>query len=639
MQLLPNGLYRIKNGSTGETRDITPDQLPQYGLSAQTQQPAAPSPISTPQSTQPSPAIQAATQNAQAPQSPDADAIKAQVIQQLKDSGQLRPSINNVDKNSVGAIENAVGNTGAYDIPVLGGIARALTHPFIKAGELAGQAGSEALTAATGGTEAPQIASNDVMKEIGNSKNRSVGGTLKQGAKEAAGVGAFAVPFGQAGVVGSKFILPGIATGALNALSQDNVTPGSVAKGAAIGGLVGGGVQALGAISNKIAGGLADNGIQGDITNPIANAKGNVNYANDVQDLKDVADKYLGTGSAADKLAKLPEAASNLDTTIQTLQASGSGDQAQLAELIKDRGLLDGLSQGLAESANKAGPSIPLPFTLGAKIPLPVSRSAFQGAQSALGNVATNAGKAMQNLPAALPGITAQGAIRGAQALPGIMNSQPSPDLLPISDVSQDNKSNPTAPTAPATTQATTQYLSGHSPEQIYAAYQKANEAAFSGDRGAKAAATALKSTYDDEVAYQKEQQTQADKLAKQNTDRQINPHVQSADTFLQNIKGELINPNGEINRQALLGEYMPGGDPFGASMDALIGQVVQSQTPTGRLPTKEQIDQANESYRPKVTDSDARIKTKLNNMVTALNNVRYTKPTSSDIVASELAP
>lgn len=637
MQLLPNGLYRIKNTQTGESRDITPDQLPQYGLSPQPQQaPASP--------TQPSPAIQAATQNSQAATAPDTDAIKAQVIQQLRDSGQLKDPVNNVDKNSVGVIENAIGNTGAYDIPVLGGIARALTHPFIKAGELAGQAGSEALTAATGGTQAPQIASNDAMKDIGDSKERSVLGTLTQGGRDAAGVGAFAVPFGQAGVVGSQFVLPGIATGVLNAVSQDNATPGSVAKGAAVGGLVGGGVQALGAIGNKIAGGLAGNGVQGDITNPIANAKGNVNYANDVQDLKDVADKYLGTGSAADKLAKLPEAASNLDTTIQTLQASGSGDQTQLAELIKDRGLLDGLSPGLAKSANKAGPSIPLPFTLGAKIPLPISRSAFQGAQSALGNAASNVGEALQNVPAALPGIAAQGAIRGVQGLPSILSGQdstgntqapvgsPLAKIQTIDDVQPQGKASLPA----ITTSPTTQYLSGHSPEQIYGAYQKATQAALAGDKGAAKAAVALKQTYDDETSYQAEQA----KNAKNSQDsRQINSHVQTASDYLDEIKGQLFNLDGSINRGAIADDATLGRSPYASTMNGLIMQIIQSQTPTGRIPTAEQREEAEKTYRPKVSDPDITIIKKLNNAVTALNNARYTKATASDISADEAAP
>lgn len=184
-----------------------------------------------------------------------------QYADMVQDSGSIlqkqKSQLRN-DKLDQGAIESAIdmGGHGVYDIPVAGGVLRALTHPFVKAAELAGQAGGEALTAATGGTEAPQIASPDTLRTIGGyDKPRSVSGTALQGTKDIAalipyllGMGANSGLATKAPLVGGAISkLPGIApqianlaasgglAQGLNSFSQPNSTVGSTLTGAAIG--------------------------------------------------------------------------------------------------------------------------------------------------------------------------------------------------------------------------------------------------------------------------------------------------------------------------------------------------------------------------------------------------------------------
>ena len=85
---------------------------------------------------------------------------------------------------------------------------------------------------------------------------------LTDQAKNSIAIASYAVPFGKAGFVGSKFIAPGAAVGAAQAL-PDAQTPEDVARGAIYGGITGGVLQgagkAVGAFS-KVGGKVEDLG-------------------------------------------------------------------------------------------------------------------------------------------------------------------------------------------------------------------------------------------------------------------------------------------------------------------------------------------------------------------------------------------
>lgn len=152
-----NGTFTITNNRTGENRTVLTSDLPKYGLKA------------------------------------PGDSI-------------LGMNVNNVDKNKVGALENTIGKTGIFDVPLLGGLARAMTHPILKGGEVVGQALGELGAAGLGQTSAPQIVSPEFQNVLNNRTQAGSEGFVNpngtsqdiafRGAKTAAGVAAYGIPGG-----------------------------------------------------------------------------------------------------------------------------------------------------------------------------------------------------------------------------------------------------------------------------------------------------------------------------------------------------------------------------------------------------------------------------------------------------------
>lgn len=146
----------------------------------------------------------------------------------------------------------------------LGGIAAGVTKPFRVAAEggydLARTAGSAAgVLPPITGYEKPLLSSPGEAKYIvDNALNPNP--IQNSAVKEAAGLASFAVPYGKAGFIGSKFIVPGAIQGGLSGLSQQNSTPTSIARDTAIGAGTGAVMQGVGKGLNALGGMLKNKG-------------------------------------------------------------------------------------------------------------------------------------------------------------------------------------------------------------------------------------------------------------------------------------------------------------------------------------------------------------------------------------------
>lgn len=225
---------------------------------------------------------------------------------------------------------------------------------------------------------------------------------------------------------------------------------------------------------------------------------------------------------------------------------------------------------------------------------------AIRGAQSGVENVA-NAISQPQGLPN-----TPQSLVPQAQAAG-----------LPPTD--QMNTATVPAPQAagglPEQPNLTTP-VSGYSTQKLYQAYYKALAA------GRSDIATQIKTMADTQAGVEKDTKSITTKPD------QINPHSVTGQGLLDAATKDILKPDGKINRQAIIGLYLPGQSVLGANLKSLVTQIVQSQTTSGRLPTPEQLKEAEAEYVPKWNESDDVIRQKLQNAQAALENVKYTKPT-----------
>src|SRR3990167_3999776 len=130
-----NGTFTINNAKTGQTKTVSGAELPKYGLSAP-------------------------------------------------------------DSYSQGSFERGIGKTGLYDVPVLGGALRAVTHPILKVAEVVAEAvpaTSEMITGTNKGQAyKPQFISGEQQQAFSG----SLGEATTQNLKNVAGIGAFVVPGG-----------------------------------------------------------------------------------------------------------------------------------------------------------------------------------------------------------------------------------------------------------------------------------------------------------------------------------------------------------------------------------------------------------------------------------------------------------
>jgi len=281
----------------------------------------------------------------------------------------------------------------------------------------------------------------------------------------------------------------------------------------------------------------------------------------------------------------------------------------EIRALNNDQHILGSLTTGLVKSMEKAGVKIPVPGMF-AKIPLPVSREAVQTVQSGTGKFFSGAGGIMQSIPAALPEIAKQGIPKATTAITTGNISMPSttPEItggLP--------------PVTPPINQPTPSYITGHSPEEIYQAMQKAQ---IAGDSKAEAE---LRQMYNDENAYQKTNPNASGQI--------LNTNARDAENLLDTVESQLINQDGTVNKNLIYESKIgPLGHKYEADLNSLMIKFIQSQTTSGRLPSKEQMKMFKEAYAPNVLDSTEAIKAKMVNLRDAIENAKYTKPTADTL-------
>ena len=192
----------------------------------------------------------------------------------------------------------------------------------------------------------------------------------------------------------------------------------------------------------------------------------------------------------------------------------------------------------------------------------------------------------------------------------------------------------------PTTPSQDAQYITGHSPETLYQAYQTAL-----GDNNTKAA-TQLKTYYDDEVAYQKSGKAKA---------ATVNPMADTALTALTSFKNELFVDGDPAQgmksgaRTNIIESNIDIPVPFTkwniksplkskyeTQLNNLLEVLGRTLTPGNRAPSTEQIQRLKETYFPGSFQDEDAIKLGIENMTTAIENSRYIKPTTDTMPVIE---
>lgn len=532
---------------------------------------------------------------------------------------------------------------------------------------------------------------NAIRKQIGSS----------------AQIASWAVPYGKAGFVGSKFIVPGAVQGALTGagreLTQEETTPEEVAKsgfkGAAIGAATGAAMQGLGWLYGKVANKLrgASPAVEKSI-NKVKMRSVSKDPLGEAEEVQSAITRNLGTGSAKAKLSKLPDAMNQMDDTIKTslenkiidktklianyqddllknsayaakdpklLEATdqiakrleSAGDDAlkiyslkselsgELGNVFKkimkgtpitpieeaklsmwgaiknslddvnpairtlntDQNLLIMAKSSLIKQAEQKGIGIPIPGTL-SKVPVPISSGTVQGAKSLAGKALTSVGEAMTpTMPPIVGQAVPQSVVRGTEA---VLN--PPQSVLP--DMNNGTQPQTNVPsTMPEITQKN--YITGHSPEEIYQAILSAQS------EGNTQAEGDLRQMYQDETAYQTQQ-------AKTSPQALINPTAIAGLDSLVAYEKELGFDRGVFDKSKIIkAKTTPGAELYETYADGIVRSYLTAKV--SRTPTKEQIKSAREVLLPNYWDSPTEAQAKLQNLKQVFEGYKYQKPTT----------
>lgn len=165
-----------------------------------------------------------------------------------------------------GAFEGTITKTGAFDVPVLGGVARALTHPLLKGAETIAQAVGETGAALTGQTSAPQFVNPSMQKVLNNrtqagtegltNPDATTGDLATRGIKTAAGVAAYGVPGG--GFTGELTTKGLAAAGGLSSFGESGNTVGETVGDTALGAVLGPILARIPGLAGKLTGKTAE---------------------------------------------------------------------------------------------------------------------------------------------------------------------------------------------------------------------------------------------------------------------------------------------------------------------------------------------------------------------------------------------
>jgi hypothetical protein len=172
-------------------------------------------------------------------------------------------------------------------------------------------------------------------------KNVSRGERALSSARDVAGIASWAVPFGKGASVASRALLPGAATGGLQAFSAPNAGLGEVAGGAATGAITAG-------VLDKLLGGAkraaesARKGAAGvDQGTRQIREKASIFGASKEKAINATLDKYVGKGTAATQYANLEPGFNKIEGEIGEYIANNADD------VIEKSSIVDKFKEGL----------------------------------------------------------------------------------------------------------------------------------------------------------------------------------------------------------------------------------------------------------------------------------------------------
>lgn len=228
----------------------------------------------------------------------------------------------------------------------LGSIVKSVADPFIKTGKNIGGAAFE-----LGRLGASKAGFNPYVKESGEEisnpfLNRQEleeasqplsfkkGGALDKQLRSSVNIGSYAVPFGKGANVLTKTLAPGFAVGAMQGLSDENATAGSV--------LTSGGLGALGAgLIGKIAGaGKAAKGAGRSLKTGVIKPKVSASpfMAEEEAKIVDVLTDLGVGGSASTQKQQLPKVFRQLSDQIESMLAKDSTkvSKSKISKIVED---------------------------------------------------------------------------------------------------------------------------------------------------------------------------------------------------------------------------------------------------------------------------------------------------------------
>lgn len=238
---------------------LTPDQITtfttrakQAGYSdAEIQQEIARKTSEAQTAATPSPSAPVAPQQLVAPQAP-----QIQPQQQSSVAGSVGRGAITGAKSAASVVGSIAMNAPKFALD----LAKEFVNPAVKGAKTIASAGEEAIQ--TG----QYLAGNkkafnspilpDSIKLSPQEINQIRNHPLEEAVKQSAGIGSYAIPFGKAGFIGSKAIVPGAAVAASRSVSNGD-TPEEVLGNAIIGGTTAGALQLGGKVLSSLKGGAA----------------------------------------------------------------------------------------------------------------------------------------------------------------------------------------------------------------------------------------------------------------------------------------------------------------------------------------------------------------------------------------------
>ena len=330
-----------------------------------------------------------------------------------------------------------------------------------------------------------------------------------------------------------------------------------------------------------------------------------------------------------------------------TLKNSLDEVSPEIKQLNSDQHLLILSKEGLIKSAEKAGPSVPIPGTLKG-VNLPISNETAQNISSKMGSV-------IPNLERKLPAIPQVSKVP-LKVLPLIISNVVAPSDMSVSanDTQQTQNNdgqyntsgnlnhdsiipqtgtNVKSPSNTSVTQTPiNKSLTGHTPEEIYKAVQNAQNA------GDLASVNKLRTMYNDETAYQKGQVPKTAAIAQ----TRAKTEAKNGLTNLNVIKTQLGmvdangNDTGKLNRDELIKDLVdPRVHPLETAIDQTLLAYQAARAARGATGNPVSLDFLRKEYGINAWMPEETMRLRLTNLEKYLNDIQN-EPTSSDVTTND---